>query len=370
MSAGTSGAMPIRPYFGWSLGGRPGGPQVRTARLAEAFGNFKIRPNVLYLNSSGIPSRREAALVRTLNPGLKVVYNQNGVFYPAWYSSSDPNEWREKNATMLAKARGADRVLFQSQFCKTALEEVTGAKVEGEVLYNAAPDFGFKTRFARSERSQVTLAMTANFGLDCEHFLAPAVGAMEILSKKWGPSCPKLILLGSFNEIEVFNLPKLAHLRSLFEELRSRGVIASHGPYSTDRLAEAYADVDLALHLRDQDACPNAVIERMSLGLGHVYLDSGGTSELVGDAGVKVAAPEGFRVDDFFCASPDSVAQAIDAAVTQTTTLSERARARYEAHFTWPKYVTAHRRVFESVLAKARGKEGHDGNRKTFEAHL
>lgn len=351
-----------RPYFGWNVGrGGAGGPQVRVSRLAEEFGNFKIRPNLLYLNSSGIPSRKEVALLRALNPGIRVVYNQNGVFYPAWYSGPD---WREKNAAMLAKARGAGAVLFQSRFCKTALDAVTGETVSGEVLYNATPDFGYQKR---AGKDRITLAMTAHFGADCEHFLAPAIEAMDRLRSKWRDRL-RLVLHGTFREVDVFNLPGLMGLRSLFEDLRATGVIEVRGGYATDRLQEVYSDIDLALHLRDQDACPNAVIERMSLGLGHVFLNSGGTPELVGDSGIPVAAPAGFRADQFFRASVADVVLAIEHGVSQIENLSERARARYESVFSWPQFVAAHRRVFASVLNSQQEKI--DGNRKAPEAHL
>ena len=42
----------------------------------------------------------------------------------------------------------------------------------------------------------------------------------------------------------------------------------------------------MALHLTNKDSCPNAVLERMSLSIGHVYSNSGGTPELIRDSGI------------------------------------------------------------------------------------
>jgi glycosyltransferase involved in cell wall biosynthesis len=59
-------------------------------------------------------------------------------------------------------------------------------------------------------------------------------------------------------------------------------------------MAELLRSCNFSLFLSKNEACPNVVLEAMAAGLPVLYLDSGATSELVGEAGMAVT-PASFR---------------------------------------------------------------------------
>lgn len=65
--------------------------------------------------------------------GVKLVWNQNGVAYPAWHGSG----WEKTNKPMASSLHKADFVIYQSQFCRLGSDRFLG-KYQGQsiILYN------------------------------------------------------------------------------------------------------------------------------------------------------------------------------------------------------------------------------------------
>ena len=60
--------------------------------------------------------------------------NQNGVFYPGWYTGN----WEKKNLQMSIFYHASDYVFWQSKFCRYSANKFLGVrKGPGEILYNA-----------------------------------------------------------------------------------------------------------------------------------------------------------------------------------------------------------------------------------------
>ena len=54
-----------------------------------------------------------------------------------------------------------------------------------------------------------------------------------------------------------------------------------YGKYNHKNLDTILRDINLAIHIKYKDPCPNA-IEKLQYGIPHIYSNSGGTPELIG----------------------------------------------------------------------------------------
>ena len=82
----------IRPYFG--LPKRDfGGPNIRTKKMIDIFGNYFFSPNLIYAQSWWNERELEDAYNFSKKNNVPIVFNQNGWFYPAWYKG----DWKKKS---------------------------------------------------------------------------------------------------------------------------------------------------------------------------------------------------------------------------------------------------------------------------------
>ena len=76
--------------------------------------------------------------------------------------------------------------------------------------------------------------------------------------------------------------------KKISEKLKSKNLLSISGKYKHEELNKLLEITNLALHLKYKDPCPNAVIEKLIYGIPHVYSNSGGTGELIGNAGIGI----------------------------------------------------------------------------------
>ncbi|MBV5270899.1 MAG: glycosyltransferase, partial [Afipia sp.] len=95
--------------------------------------------------------------------------------------------------------------------------------------------------------------------------------------------------------------------------------------------------------------------ERMMLGLPHVFSNSGGTPELVGEAGIGLEVGETW--DDLLPVDPTRLSEAILEALDRRDELSKIAIDQSRL-FSWQRYVARHREIFESLLNGSRSPVG------------
>ena len=66
-------------------------------------------------------------------------------------------------------------------------------------------------------------------------------------------------------------------------------------PYTQEQAPNIYQMANAAIMLKQNDPCPNTVIEAMACGLPIIYADNGGLPELVGDnCGYSIQWKESF----------------------------------------------------------------------------
>ena len=82
------------------------------------------------------------------------------------------------------------------------------------------------------------------------------------------------------------------HPVCLSNDLKDKRLCVFVGPYQTKNFQSILEDIDIALHLKYKDPCPNAVIEKIKLGIPHIYSNSGGTPELVRNSGLPLTVKD------------------------------------------------------------------------------
>ncbi|MFM8230188.1 MAG: hypothetical protein ACKOAL_03090, partial [Chthoniobacterales bacterium] len=98
------------------------GGAVKLLTLREGFSHDETHFNVLYLVSSAQPRFARDLLRVCRSRGIKFVWNQNGVGYPAWAG----RDAESHNAPMRALRVEADFVVYQSKFCRESAERFLG----------------------------------------------------------------------------------------------------------------------------------------------------------------------------------------------------------------------------------------------------
>jgi alpha-1,6-mannosyltransferase len=94
------------------------------------------------------------------------------------------------------------------------------------------------------------------------------------------------------------------------------------------------------------------VLEALACGLPVVYPASGGTPELVGEAGIGVPHPDGFDRDE--PPAPEALAAAVVAALVSRDELSRSARRRAVERFPLDAWLERHAALFAELVERAR----------------
>ncbi|MBI5164212.1 MAG: glycosyltransferase family 4 protein [Magnetospirillum sp.] len=333
--AGRRGGDVARPWFGGARAGSGGGPRLKVGRLAQMFGEHELAFNLVYLLSN-MPYLSAAALAGLRRRGFPIVLNQNGVFYPAWYGG----DWRAMNRRMSAAYHAADRVLWQSDFCRRAAEHFLGPRQgPAEILTNAVDTARF---VPAPPRPAGPLRFLVAGRIGAHQATRVTVPVMALAALRRHGVAATLTLAGALDE------PVLAAARRLAVENRVESAVSLLGPYDGASAPALFAAHDVFVTLTHQDACPTAVIEAMACGLPVVHVTSGGVPELVGEAGVAVETGENFERP--LVPAWEAVAEAMLTVVDRHAALSTAARDRAVRHFDLEPWLARHRALFVQLL--------------------
>jgi len=147
---------PARPALRseYSFGGA-----VKLTFLAESFPHSYPQASLLYTVSSVDHVAKSAVVRAARNKGLKIVLNQNGVAYPAWYGKG----WEVPNRKMREIYEQADFIVYQSEFCRLGAENFFGkCAALSQVIYNPV-DLGlFHPANITTRRNGPTLLLGGN----------------------------------------------------------------------------------------------------------------------------------------------------------------------------------------------------------------
>ena len=129
-------------------------------------------------------------------------------------------------------------------------------------------------------------------------------------------------------------------------------VVEFLGAYNSKQAPAIYRSAGAYLMTKNNDPCPNSVLEAMASGLPVLYSASGGVPELVGaEAGIGLAVPESFEED--VVPDPVAIAEGMSRIIRQQRECGAAARRRAVERFDLPQWLARHDAVFEQALRNA-----------------
>lgn len=329
-------------YYGGARVGDVGGPLVKVKRLNEYFPEQRWGYNLAYLLSN-TPYLPPYALAMLKRRGVPIVYNQNGVFYEAWFDG----DWQGENRRMARAYHAADHVFYQSAFCRKAADRFLGVREgAGEILYNAVDT----SRFTPAERAPAgddfIFLVTGKIGNHLAYRLESTIAGLAHARR--GGLAARLVVAGWVEE------GARAQAAQLAESLGVAAVVDYVGAYTQEQAPDLYRSAHSYVMTKHNDPCPNTVLEALSCGLPVLYSDSGGVPELVGtDAGVPLAAPEDW--EESYVPPADAVGAGMLRIAAGHAEFAQAARARAVERFDITHWIARHRAVFEALLQRTGG---------------
>ena len=326
--------------FGGVLEGRRliHGGAVKLIHLRDAFAWNEKAFNLLYLVSSAPPAFAEDLLNHCENQGIPLVWNQNGVAYPAW-AGKDTNRYNGPMRRLRARAKC---VVYQSAFCRDSAERFLGhSGAASEVLFNPVDLQKFRPAADPLPASPIRLLTLGTHGYP-ERVLS-TIRCVRAL-KDAGIDC-SLTIAGRLG------WPGgSAETRREIARLDLGNAVAVSPSFSQDEAAELYRRHHILLHPKYLDPCPTVVIEALSCGLPVIGSDSGGLPELVPPScGVLIPAPLSW--EKLITPTGDQLAAAAESLLPRLQQTALAARSHAEAAFDGAKWVERHATIFRSVLA-------------------
>lgn len=317
---------PVR-RSGFAIGGA-----VKMLYLAEKFPH-SIRSNILYTVSSVGYARKPEIITNAKKKGIKIVVNQNGVAYPAWHGLG----WEDTNLGLSSVLSQADYIVYQSQFCQLGAQEfLSPPSVPSEVIYNPVDtDFFVGGKIKRPKK--LTLILGGNQFQ--KYRVTLALQTLQYLRKY--EADVNLVITGKlWGDGAVVD-----------DQLRSLGLrdhVKFVGEYTQEQAPYILGQAHILLHTQYGDASPTLVLEAMSLGLPVVYLNNGGTPELVADAGLGVNVQHSWNTINL--PDPSEMGLAVLSVFSNYNRFSEIARDRAVSQFSLVKFVEKHSLLFQNIL--------------------
>lgn len=316
------------------------GGAVKLLELQKHFPHTENGFNLIYLISSALPPYAIDLARAAKSQGCKLVWNQNGVAYPAWCGDYYP--WF--NRTMRELIHLADFVVYQSAFCKMSADRYLGpVNVPHSILFNPVdPEEFFPPEqppaFSRCE----LLAMGTS-----HHFyriLSP-LQTLAFLRNEWGVNA-HLTLAGKFHW-----KGGRAQVYRAIRQMKLEEHVTIFPSFTQRQASFIYRNAHILLHAKYQDPCPTVAIEAMAMGIPVIAGKSGGMPELVPPtAGILVDVPEGWS-RDHAPASRD-LAMAVVRIMDNHSAYAAAAREHAVRTFHKDHWMGAHQAIFRDLLRK------------------
>jgi len=343
MARGRSGivcSQGLRLGFGGVLDdGRPvHGGAVKLLALRDGFDCGEGSFSILYAVSSSPPRFAEPLFRLCRSRGIKIVWNQNGVGYPAWAGG----ESERFNGPMRRLRALADFVVCQSQFCGESARRFLGpSDAPCEVLFNPVDTERFAPAAAGAGGGTLRLLCAGTHGT--RDRVANALGALALLRQRGLEA--SMTVAGSFQWKN-----GEADFRAMVASQGLGGSVGRVARFSQADAAGMYRAHDILVHPKYMDPCPTVVLEAMACGLPVAGSASGGMPEMVDEScGVLVPAPQDW--DRRHTPSAGELADAVGKIHANLEAMSANARRNAVERFSVEPWVEAHRAVFAGLLA-------------------
>lgn len=315
------------------------GGRVKLLHLAGEFPESPHAFNVLYLVSSAQPPYVDELARWARRQGIRVVWNQDGVAYPAWAG----RQAGALNATMRAAIRQADYVVYQSEFCRASAARFLGAVgVPWEVLPNCVDIERFRPGTAPPPAPPWNL-LAAGTHQHPDRVLR----AIEVLAElRRRGHAARLVVAG------VLDWPgAAAEVTRAAAALGVADAVDVLPPYTQEEAPALFRRAHVLLHLKYKDPCPTVVIEALASGVPVVGSRSGGLPELVGeDAGCLVDVPDSW--ERLHVPEAGATANAVERILADPAPWRVAARRRAEERYGRVAWVARHRAIFQRVTGQ------------------
>lgn len=318
------------------------GGEVKMTLLAEVFPHSYPQASLLYTVSSvGDVGKIEVVSAAKKN-GLKVILNQNGVAFPAWHGPG----WEAVNNNHKAVYQQADFIIFQSEFCQRSAREFLGeTSAPAVILFNPVDIQHYQPRHKPAGRAGPVLLLGGN-QYEQYRFESAALAFKETL--RLLPEARLMITGKLWGESQAISMD-IAHAFLCRLGIEKR--VDFTGPYSQQDAPKIFGQADILIHTKYNDPSPNLISEALACGLPVVYSKSGGTPELVGEAGIGVEVEQSW--ENTSRPDPMQMAFAIKQVWSEIGSWSTKARARAESTFSLSSYTQEHVAIFTRLVKQA-----------------
>ena len=314
---------------------------MKLQHLSRAFPDAGRQFNVLYLVSSRLPHAAPVWADWARRKGARLVLNQNGVAYPAWFGRG----WQHANREISQLLARADYVFYQSEFCRTSADRFLGkASTPAEVLYNAVDTTVFAPAPTRPPRP---LTLLVGGTQDLEYRLTTALDVLVEVRRHIPET--RMVVAGRLR----WTPDERACAARAARHVARRAVQANVtfvGPYTQAEAVQIFRSADILLHGKYNDPSPGLIVEALACGLPVVYSESGGVPEIVGpDAGIGI--PAELSWERAIPPDPAAMARATLEVAERHGAFAAAARRRAVERFDTAPWIERHRAVFARLRA-------------------
>jgi glycosyltransferase involved in cell wall biosynthesis len=300
------------------------GGKVKLLHLRERFGETWKKFNIAYFASSGLPFAPSIWLKLYKLFGIKIVWNQNGVAYPALYSP----EIVKRINDLYKPINLCDYAVYQTDFCKRAADRFA-TKFNGQysILINPVDTKHFKPRETPLPQEPLVIIMSGNH-FESQERMDTSLEAVRKLRDE--DINVKLVIIGKA-DFEV-----------------SEDWVEMKGAFTQEDAPLLYQSAHILLHLKYLDPCPTIVLEALACGLPVVASASGGLPEIVSrSSGVLLPIVEDF--EKLHYPNPSDVADAILRICNNLEGFSRSAREQ-ALKFDKDIWLEKHEEIFNNLL--------------------
>jgi glycosyltransferase involved in cell wall biosynthesis len=317
------------------------GGRVKLQHLEAAFPSTARGFNVLYLVSSAPPPGALLVARAARARGVRVVWNQDGVAYPAWYGRG----FEAVNRPMARLLHEADHVIYQSGFCRLAADRYLGPYAgPSEILHNTVDTSVFTPGNGDSADDGPVLVLAGTHA-----FPYRVLTAVDTLARVRRARPGARLLVAGPLAWRPQAADAAAEVRGRARALGVEDAVELTGPFTQEAAPGLLRRGHLLLHTQYNDACPTIVLEAMACGLPVVYGRTGGVPELVGEeAGLGVGGETSW--DREIPPDPEALAAAALRVCEARPAFSAAARRRAVDRFDVRPWVERHREIFARLL--------------------